>query len=71
MGRIGRTPFHKTMQGQEFITEARDLKRYIADVRYRGDIESALIGARGAANVAGIRGAALEGIQRKSDVAAG
>jgi len=71
MGRIGRTPFHKTMQGEQFITEARDLKRYVADIRYRGDIESALIGARGAANVAGIRGAALQGVQRRSDVAAG
>lgn len=71
MARVGRVPFHTTMQGKAFIEDARNLKRDIAGMRYRGTIESALISAGGAANVAGIRGAALQTIQRKSDVAAG
>ena len=71
MRRVGRVPFHTTMQGKQFIEDARTLKRDIAGLRYKGAIESALISAGGAANVAGIRGAALQGVQRRSDVAAG
>jgi len=68
----GRRPmFHETFQGKEFIEKSRELKRHLAGMRYKGDIETALIGARGAADVAGIRGASLRGVQKASDVAAG